>query len=158
MVLEEPSTLVQNLISKKRKMKNSIYLLMMFLGLALTSCEPMEDIHDDLDARLDNRAIEGMAEYTLTDDDYDDLDLQYGNFSSLEEAGNLIPQLLADKFPVWGQGSLAQVTFDLFAPISPEEYTVVDSDYATVGLNRTYFAQTSEIKDFSKSAISAGTG
>lgn len=129
-------------------MKNSIYLLMMFLGLALTSCEPMEDIHDDLDARLDNRAIEGMAEYTLTDDDYDDLDVQFGNFSSLEEAGALIPQLLTEKFPVWGQGSLAQVTFDLYDPINPENYTVVDADFTAIGLNRNYFTKTSEIKNF----------
>ena len=129
-------------------MKNSIYLLMMFLGLALTSCEPMEDIHDELDARLENRAIEGMAEYTLTEDDYDYLDVQFGNFSSLEEAGALIPLLLSDKFPVWGQGSLAQVTFDLFAPITPENYTVANGDYAGIGLSRQYFTQTSEMKDF----------
>ncbi|WP_029038160.1 hypothetical protein [Salinimicrobium xinjiangense] len=129
-------------------MKNSIYFLMMFLGFALTSCEPMEDIHDELDARLDNRAIEGMAEYTLTDDDYDDLDLQFGNFSSLEEAGNLIPQLLADKFPVWGEGSLAQVTFDLYAPINPEEYTVVDADYTAMGLDANYFTSSSQITSF----------
>lgn len=129
-------------------MKNSIYFLMMFLGLALTSCEPMEDIHDELDARLDNRSIEGMAEYTLTEDDYDDLDLQFGNFSSLEEAGNLIPQLLADKFPVWGQGSLAQVTFDLYAPINPEEYTLVAADYEAMGLNVNYFTSSSQITSF----------
>lgn len=132
-------------------MKKSIYFLMMFLGLALTGCEPMEDIHDDLDARLDNRAIEGMAEYTLTDDDYDDLDLQFGNFSSLEEAGALIPQLLAEKFPVWGEGSLAQVTFDLFAPINPEEYTVVNADYEAMGLDVNYFTTSSQITSFLRS-------
>jgi hypothetical protein len=147
-VLEEPLTLVQNLISKKKKMKNSIYLLMMFLGLALTSCEPMDDIHDELDARLDNRAIEGMAEYTLTDDDYDFLDVQFGNFSSIEDAGALIPQLLSDKFPVWGQGSLAQVTFDLYSPIELEAYTVAEEDYAIVGLDLNYFTKTSQIKKF----------
>ncbi len=129
-------------------MKNSIYLLMMFLGLALTSCEPMEDIHDDLDAQLDNRPIKGVAEYTLTNDDYDDLDLQFGNFNSLDDAANLIPGLLSEKFPVWGQGSLAQVTFDLYAPINPESYTVVDADFTAIDLGRNYFTKTSEIKDF----------
>lgn len=124
---------------------------MMFLGLALTSCEPMEDIHDEVDSRLDNRAIEGMAEYTLTDDDYDDLDLQFGNFSSLEEAGNLIPQLLAEKFPVWGQGSLAQVTFDLYAPIDPVEYTVEAADYEAMGLDVNYFTSSSQITSFLRS-------
>lgn len=129
-------------------MKNSIYLLMMFLGLALTSCEPMEDIHEELDAKLDNRAIEGMAEYTLTEEDYNALDLQFGNFSSLDEAGALIPQLLSDKFPVWGQGSLAQVTFDLYAPINAEEYTVVAADYEAVGLDVNYFTSSSQITSF----------
>lgn len=132
-------------------MKNSIYLLMMFLGVAITGCEPMEDIHEDLDARLDARSIEGMTEYTLTDDDYDFLDLQFGNFSSLEEAGNLIPQLLSDKFPVWGEGSLAQVTFDLYAPINPEEYTVVDADYEAMGLDVNYFTTSSQITSFLRS-------
>lgn len=151
MDLEEHLTLVQKLISKKKKMKNSIYLLMMFLGLALTSCEPMEDIHEELDARLENRAIEGITEYTLTEDDYADLDLQFGNFSSLEEASALIPQLLSDKFPVWGQGSLAQVTFDLYAPIEVEEYTVVDSDYEEMGLDVNYFTSSSQITTFLRS-------
>lgn len=132
-------------------MKNSIYLLMMFLGLALTSCEPMDDIHDELDARLDNRSIEGMAEYTLTDDDYDYLDVQFGNFSSIEDAGALIPQLLSDKFPVWGQGSLAQVTFDLYAPINPEVYTVVDADYTAMGLDVNYFTTSSQMTSFLRS-------
>ena len=156
-VLEEPSMLVQKLISKKKKMKNSIYLLMMFLGLALTSCEPMEDIHEELDARLENRAIEGITEYTLTDEDYDDLDLQFGNFSSLEEAGALIPQLLSDKFPVWGQGSLAQVTFDLYAPIDIAEYTVVNSDYEEMGLDVNYFTSSSQITSFLNSQFPQAT-
>jgi len=153
-VLEEPLTLVQNLISKKKKMKNSIYLLMMFLGLALTSCEPMDDIHDELDARLDNRAIEGMAEYTPTNEDYTadvedgGLGLNFPNFSSLDEAGALIPQLLTNNFPVWGQGSLAQVTFDLYAPINIEEYTVVDADYTAMGLDVNYFTTSSQMTSF----------
>ncbi len=151
---EEHSTLVQNLISKKMKMKNSIYLLMMFLGLALTSCEPMEDIHDDLDAQLDNRPIVGMAEYTLTNDDYTadvedgGLGLNFPNFSSLDEAGNLIPQLLTNNFPVWGEGSLAQVTFNLYAPIRPKSYTVTAEGYDAVGLDGDYFSNTSKIKEF----------
>ncbi len=157
MDLEEHSTLVQKLISKKKKMKNSIYLLMMFLGLALTSCEPMEDIHEELDARLENRAIEGITEYTLSDDDYDDLDLQFGNFSSLEEAGALIAQLLSDKFPVWGQGSLAQVTFDLYAPTEVVEYTVVDSDYEEMGLDVNYFTTSSQITSFLNSKFPQAT-
>lgn len=148
MVLEEPLTSVQNLISKKLKMKNSIYLLMMFIGLAFTSCEPMEDIHEEVDQAIDNTAIAGVTEYTLTDEDYEALELGYGSFNSLEDAGSLIPGLLEENFPVWGEGSLAQVTFDLYAPIEPVEYTVVDEDYAAVGLDANYFSNVSKIKEF----------
>ncbi|NJW52895.1 hypothetical protein HC175_08175 [Salinimicrobium sp. CDJ15-91] len=136
------------------KMKNSIYLLMMFLGLALTSCEPMEDLHDDLDRDLDSRAIEGITDYTLTADDYTEdvedggLGLNFPNFSSLDEASELIPQLLSNKFPVWGEGSLARVTFDLYAPIDAEAYTVVDADYEAMGLDVNYFTSSSQITSF----------
>ena len=34
-------------------MKKLFYLLMMFLGLAFTSCEPMEDIHEEVDAEIE---------------------------------------------------------------------------------------------------------
>lgn len=129
-------------------MKKSVYLLMIFLGLALTSCEPMEDIHQEVEAELENRPVEGITAYTLTDDDYAALDLQYGTFSSLEEAANLIPGLLSEQFPVWGEGSLAQVTFDLYAPIRPESYSVTAEGYAAVGLNVDYFSNTSKIKEF----------
>ena len=120
MDLEGPLMSEQKLISKKMKMKNSVYFLMMLLGLALTGCEPMEDIHSEVDASLENADIVGVSEYTLTDDDYDALDLDFGNFSSIDDAKALIPQLLTDKFPVWGEGSLALVTFDLYAPVSVE--------------------------------------
>lgn len=129
-------------------MKKSVYLLMMFLGLAFTSCEPMEDIHDEVEAELNSRPVEGMAEYTLTGDDYAALDLEYGSFNSLEEAANLIPGFLSEQFPVWGEGSLAQITFDLYAPIRPESYTVTAEGYEAVGLDVDYFSNTSKIKEF----------
>lgn len=129
-------------------MKNSIYLLMMFLGLALTGCEPMEEIHEEIDREIANTPIEGVAEYTLIEEDYDALDLQYGSFNSLDEARALIPGLLAEKFPVWGEGSLAEVTFALYAPIRVQEYTVEAADYAAIGLDVNYFSGMDEIQDF----------
>ena len=121
---------------------------MMFIGLALTGCEPMEDIHAEVDERIANTAIDGVAELTLTEEDYEALNVPEGNFSSLEEASALIPNLLAERFPVWGEGSLAQVTFDLYAPNTPLELVVTEADYEAVGLDRNYFTRTSEIKDF----------
>ncbi len=129
-------------------MKNSIYLLIMFLGIALTGCEPMDEIHEEIDARLENRAIQGTTQYTLTADDYADLELNFGNFNSIDDAAALIPGLLTEKFPVWGEGSLAQVTFNLYAPITLEEFSLTAEGYEAIGLNRNFFNGTSEIKDF----------
>ena len=129
-------------------MKNSIYCLMMFISLALIGCEPMEEIHEEVDQRIENTPVVGISEYTLVEGDYEVLNIPAGNFNSLEDAAALIPGLLAEKFPVWGEGSLAQVTFDLYAPINPEEYTVSESGYEAIGLDVDYFSSTSEIKDF----------
>lgn len=128
-------------------MKKSVYYLMFLMGVLLTGCEPMEDIHEEVDQRIENTPIEGVTEYTLTEEDYDDLDVP-NQFSSLEEASALIPQLLSEKYPVWGNGSLAQVTFNLNAPNTPEDHTVSEAGYEGVGLDRNYFTSTTEIKDY----------
>ncbi len=69
----------------------------------------------------------------MTDDDYDDLDKSFGNFDSEEEAKTLIPGLLTDKFPIWGLGSSALVTFDIYSPKREERsligYEVTTEDY-----------------------------
>lgn len=129
-------------------MKNSIYFLMMFIGLALTSCEPMEDIHDAVDKDLASMPVVGVNEYTLTEDDYKVLDLNFGNFSSMDDAKALIPQLLSDKFPVWGEGSLALVTFDLYSPLVVKKQTVTAAGYEAVGLDVNYFTAFSQIEDY----------
>ena len=128
-------------------MKKSVYYLMFLMGVLLTGCEPMEDIHEEVDQRIENTPIEGVTEYTLTEEDYDDLDIP-NQFNSLEEASALIPQLLSERYPVWGNGSLAQVTFNLNAPNTPEDHTVSEAGYEAVGLDRNYFTSTTEIKDY----------
>jgi hypothetical protein len=92
----------------------------------------MEDIYSEIDAT--ETVISGEATYTLTDTDYDDLDLGYGNFSSIEDAKSMLPDFLSGKFPAWGAESLAAVTFKLYSPIKFETYTVTDADYTAVGL------------------------
>ncbi|MET2986234.1 hypothetical protein [Aureibaculum conchae] len=86
-----------------------IFYLVLIVGVALTSCDPMDDIHTEIDAQ--QKVITGEIDYTLSDDDYDDLDLNFGNFNSIDDAKSMIPGLLIDKYPVWGDGSLATVTF-----------------------------------------------
>lgn len=128
-------------------MKKLVYLFIIFIGLAITSCEPMEDIHEEIDAEL-TEGVVGSVDYVLTEENYEDLDLPFGSFDSAEDAGALIPALLTSEFPVWGSGSLVNVSYNLYDPIRVEEYTVTSSDYNAMNLPGDYFSNTSEIVDF----------
>ena len=118
-------------------MKKSIYFLMMFAGLAFTSCEPMEDIHDEIDAELEARPTVGTAEFTFTDEDYETLDLGFGSFDSEDDAKEMIPALLSEKYPVWGEGSIAVVSFEVYNPsVEVEnlvEREVTEEEYLAYG-------------------------
>ncbi|WP_204344247.1 choice-of-anchor J domain-containing protein [Psychroserpens algicola] len=119
-------------------MKRIVYVLA-FLGAIFTGCDPVEDINNDL-ANQDNPVI-GDVEYTLTDDDYDELELDFGNFSSDEDARIAIPGLLADRYPFFGDGSSALVTYNLFVGSAEgvsdytgaDTYEFTNADYATTG-------------------------
>ena len=113
-------------------MKKLIYLTMV-LGLVFTSCEPMDDIHAALDAQ--ENIISGEATFAMSDDDYDFLDLGYGNFNSVDDAKDMIPGLLSNNYPVWGNGSLAAVTFKIYSPkSSPSEniYALSDDEHNAI--------------------------
>lgn len=113
-------------------MKKLIYL-MMVLGLVFTSCEPMDDIYAALDAQ--ENVISGEATFTMNDDDYDFLDLGYGNFNSVDDAKNMIPSLLSNNYPVWGNGSLATVTFKIYNPKSSPSgnvYELSDAEHNAI--------------------------
>ena len=104
-------------------MKKLFYLLMV-LGVVITGCDPMEDIHEDVDAQVN--IITGEITFALSDEDYDDLDLSYGNFNSVDDAKAMIPGLLSDKYPAWGDGSLATVTFKWYNPKSSPSKNVYE--------------------------------
>jgi len=114
-------------------MKKTFYYLAIFLGLALTSCEPMDDIHDEINSKLDNERAVGDIIYTLTEDDYDDLELNYPTFNSIDDAKSLLPGFLVDNYPNYGTKSSAVISFDVYAPASTEKvrinYTVTTDDY-----------------------------
>jgi hypothetical protein len=119
-------------------MKRIIYCLAI-LGITLVGCNPMEDIYDGLDSSAD--PIVGSDSYTLTSDDYEELDLGFGSFNSIEEAKALLPAFLADKYPFWGQGSSVLVGYQLYIGnaegvsdlTSSDIYEFTNSDYATAG-------------------------
>ena len=109
-----------------------IFYSFAILSLLFTSCNPMEDIYADIDSA--ETVISGEAVFTLTDADYETLELNYGNFSSMDDAKADLPAFLVNKFPVWGAESLATVTFNLYSPIKFESYTVSDADYTALGI------------------------
>ena len=128
-------------------MKKLIYLIMV-VGLVFTSCEPMDDIHAALDAQ--ENIVVGDAEYTLTGDDYDDLELGYGSFSSEDDAKADIPDLLAEMFPVWGKGSSVLVGYQLYIgnAFGVDEYTLIQDDYTTSGSDLLGFQSDAKPEDF----------
>ncbi|SDB64078.1 hypothetical protein SAMN03097699_2913 [Flavobacteriaceae bacterium MAR_2010_188] len=121
----------------------SIYL--MVIGAIFTSCDPLEDINNDIDSQ-DNPVV-GSVEYTLTDEDYDDLDLSFGSFNSEDQAKELLPAFLADKYPYYGEGSSVNVGYELFRGnaegvsnfTGADIYTLTNNDYATIGSNANGF-------------------
>jgi len=99
-------------------MKKIIYCLAI-LGLAFTGCNPNEDIYNDLDSveRPGFDFIQAVESYIFTSEDYElyekELDsVEY--FESQDLADQVIPDFLADKYPVWGEGSLVNVGYNLF--------------------------------------------
>lgn len=98
-------------------MKKIIYLII--LGAFFIGCNPLEDIYNGLDESI----ISGDIEYTLTDEDYEDLDLSYGNFNSVDQANEILPDFLSDKFPALGKVSTALITVDVYKLV--ETYSAV---------------------------------
>ncbi|WP_439129694.1 hypothetical protein [Polaribacter sp.] len=121
-----------------------IFYLFAITALVFTSCNPLEDINQEVDALTANDRLVDDLVLTLTDDDYDALGLSFGNFSSVDDAKEALPGFLAENYPQLGvtynaDGSIATsssalITYKLFSPIKFESYTVTDADYTAIGL------------------------
>ncbi len=113
-----------------------ILLLLTIFTMVFTSCDPLEDINAEVDAQVN--PIVGDVVFTMSDDDYEVIDKSYGNFDSEAEAKELIPAVLFDKYPAWGNKSSATVTFNLYYKKNDEKslivYEVQSGDYSAAGL------------------------
>lgn len=113
-----------------------ILLLLTIFTMVFTSCDPLEDINAEVDAQVN--PIVGDVVFTMSDDDYEVIDKSYGNFDSEAEAKELIPAVLLDKYPAWGNKSSATVTFNLYNKKNDEKslivYEVQSGDYSAAGL------------------------
>ncbi|MEL0651966.1 hypothetical protein V6246_11070 [Algibacter sp. TI.3.09] len=130
-----------------------IFLLLTVFSMAFTSCDPLEDITEDIAAN--QASVVGDVAFEMSDDDYETLDLSYGSFDSEEDAKTLIPSLLSSKYPVWGNTSSAEVTYKLYYKKNDEKslivYTAQDSDYTEAGLSYSTIssdAQMSQLLDY----------
>ncbi|OAD45467.1 hypothetical protein [Polaribacter atrinae] len=125
-----------------------ILLLLTVFSMVFTSCDPLEDIYEEVDANASG--IVGDVVFTLTDEDYETLDLSYGSFNSEDEAKEALPGFLSGKYPVWGKGSAALVSYDLYVgnAFSVDNYTLSLEDYATSGSTLLGFESTATPADY----------
>lgn len=91
----------------------------LILAVTLVGCNPLEDLYDDIDAKETPGVdfIQASEQYTFTAEDYEVYEEELDGeefFESQDQADLLIPDFLADKYPVWGEGSLVSVTYNLF--------------------------------------------
>lgn len=131
-------------------MKKIFYLFAILLGTILVGCDPLEDINNEVDAI--ETAIVGDVELILSDDDYEDLDLNFGNFNSVDDAKTMLPGFLGDKYPVLGKGSSALVTYKRYAKVntySENIYELSDAEHnAITGSTYGNFDRSSHIYDY----------
>lgn len=119
-------------------MKRIIYFLAI-LGTIFTGCNPVEDIYNAIDAV--DRPIVGEDTYILTSEDYDELELDFGSFSSEEDAKTMLPPYLSELYPTWGAGSAVNVGYRLFIGSAEgvsdysgaDHYYLTEADYALSG-------------------------
>lgn len=134
-------------------MKKISLLAGLFFSLFIISCEPVEDIENEINAELDSEPVVGAVDYTLVEEDYTDvLDRSFPNFDNTDQAKEQVPILLDDMFPFWGKGSQALVTYDLYSPqLSVEgdatEYTLMNEEYDPYS-EYGNFDNYADIKDF----------
>jgi len=129
-------------------MKKLLILLIGLVSLMSVSCEPMNDIYDDIDTSI---KVEGTTDLVLSEDDYSTLDVAGNKFSTIDEAKALIPALLKQKYPAFTENSLATVYFNVDNPTTVEDYTVVAADYSAIGLSNEYVTGMSDVVDLLKS-------
>lgn len=140
-------------------MKKIIYLLA-FIGIAITGCNPVEDINKDI-TRGD---VVGVDEFTMTSDGYADLVDQgddeepdyyemFEAFSDVDDAKAMLPDFLSNRYPFWGEGSSVTVNYNLFdgnpedvsAYTNADVYNLGSSDYPTANSNAFFIDENVEM-------------
>lgn len=122
-------------------MKKIVYLLAI-LGLLFNSCNPMDDVYQEIDANNIEDDYVGDFKFALTEEDYTSMGLSNSYFASSDEAKTLLADYLTKKYPGYGVAydvvgnvenqSTALITYSLGNPFVYENYTVTAEDYAAI--------------------------
>ena len=126
------------------------------IALAFTSCNPVDDIFKEIDAK--ETVISGEAQIAIPEDLYTEdtkdggFGLSFSNFGSLTEAKTMIPAYLSKKYPVWGKNSGVKVTFKYYNKVntySQNVYALSDAEHNAI-TGKTYgnFDRSSHVFDF----------
>lgn len=133
-------------------------IVLSLLGVFATSCDPLDEIYNEIDTESTTNT-QTMAEYVLTDADYETISTAAGKAAASDvekalasavktdkalnefaSAEKYMPAIIAKMFPSWGKGSSVGVTYKY--QNSPSDYvlefrTVVNTslsnkDYETI--------------------------
>ncbi|MCL7762296.1 DUF5017 domain-containing protein [Polaribacter sp. Z014] len=133
-----------------------IFLLLAVFSMVFTSCDPLEDINEQIDAE-GPAAVVGDATYTMTDEDYESLELDDSYFEDNDIAKSMIPGFLMNKYPAWGKKSSVLLSYELKNGTDLEivtdytsatSYNLANADYPSAGDNATGFYETEEASDY----------
>ncbi|MFI1744952.1 hypothetical protein [Thalassobellus sediminis] len=129
-------------------MKKIFYLYTVLLGTIIVGCNPLEDIYDD--ANANNPGVVEEVELTLSDDDYDELDLSFGSFSSEDDAKSMLPDYLSKLYPYLSNGSSVTVDFRLYIGNAfwLRDYSLKQEDYALSGSDLLGFQSDATPEDY----------
>ena len=99
------------------KFSKILYAVTAFCGFGLlASCDVNDEFYDELDKEKGFQLVENL-EYTLTDDDYEDIGgdpKKYGSFSIYDAAADYLPDFLTEKYPTLDVPSTVNVTYDFY--------------------------------------------
>ncbi len=126
------------------KIFNKFYLVA--IAFVAFACHPYEDTLEEIEANAPGPIAN--IEITLTDEEYEMLEgvegaenvVDYGNFSSEEDVRQFIPVILAEKYPLFDNGSSVKVNYDFYRGGSSDartysradQYQVTEDDYTQI--------------------------
>lgn len=131
---------------------NRLYKILFILIIGLSSCNPMNDIYNQLDKQV--QPPKATYSYTLTDADYSSIssaakaaattDAEKAIASSIASTNSLpegyaekyIPAVLLEMHPSLGKGSSANITYNYnngYKTQAIDTYTLTDADYSSMG-------------------------